>query len=68
MAIGSVVQRGSTIYIYDEKGRSLTAVSAGGKPPDGLVGYTSTTVSVRRGSTIYMYNEKGMSVGTVFAR
>ena len=59
MAIGSAVQRGSLVYVYDEKGRRLTSLLAGQVLKDGLQGYTSSTVSVRRGSLIYTYDERG---------
>jgi len=68
MAIGNAVQRGSVIYIYDEKGRQLTAVSSGNGPNDGLRGYTSSTVNVQRGSMIYTYDEKGRQIGVTSAR
>lgn len=68
MAIGSAVQRGSSVYIYDEKGRQLGVVSAGSGPNDGLTGYTSSTASVRRGSLIYIYDEKGRQKGTAPAK
>lgn len=68
MAIGNAVQRGSTVYIYDEKGRQTGTVSAGNRPEEGLKGYTSSTVNVRRGNTIYSYNEKGHQVSTTPAR
>lgn len=68
MTIGTAVQKGSTVYIYDERGRQISAVSAGGKPPDGLTGYTGSSVSVRKGSTIYTYDEKGRQIGAVSAR
>lgn len=54
MAIGSAVQKGKTIYVYNEKGHVMF-----GKPGDKLVGYTATTVSIQRGNTVYVYNEKG---------
>jgi hypothetical protein len=63
MAIANAIQKGSYIYIYDEKGRQLAYVSAG----DGLHGFTSGSVSVRRGSYIYMYDEKGRQTGYVSA-
>jgi hypothetical protein len=68
MPIGTAVRRGSFVYVYDEKGRQLTAIAAGNQPEDGLTGYTSTTVSVRRGSFIYTYDEKGRQVSTTPAR
>lgn len=68
MAIGNAVERGMTIYIYDERGRQVACVPSGNGPNDGLKGYTSGTVNVRRGSTIYSYNEKGQQVACVPAR
>lgn len=68
MAIGSAVQRGSIVIVYDEKGRQLFTLSAGLESKNGLVGYTSGNVSIRRGSVIYTYNERGQQVSTVFAQ
>ncbi len=48
MAIANVVQRGSFIYVYDDKGKQLCSISAGHGPNDGLKGYTSSTVNVER--------------------
>lgn len=59
MPIGNSVERGSVVYVYDEKGRQIFTVPRGNQPADGLKGYTSTTVNVRRGSVIYTHNEKG---------
>jgi hypothetical protein len=67
MAIGSVIQRGSTAYIYDEKGRqvaNLSVITAS----DSLQGYTSTTVNIKRGSSIYTYDEKGRQLSVKSAR
>lgn len=64
MAIGNAVQKGSTVFIYDEKGRQIGVVSA----YDGLHGFTSTTVSIRRASSIVMYDEKGRQTGITSAR
>jgi len=68
MAIGSAVQKGSSVYIYDEKGRQLGVVSAGSGANDGLKGYTGSTASVRRGNSIYIYDEKGRQKGVTSAR
>ena len=65
MAIGSAVQKGSTVYVYDEKGRQLAMVPAG---DGGLQGYTGSTFSVKRGSTIYTYGERGRQVSMISAR
>jgi isopentenyldiphosphate isomerase len=59
MAIGSVIQRGRTIYVYDERGRVLFTRDAGSGPEDGLKGYTSDTVTIRRGHTLYVLDERG---------
>ena len=69
MAIGNAAQKGSFVYVYDEKGRQIAAVGAGnvGKG-DGLTGYTSSTVNVKKGAFIYTYNEKGHQVSAVAAR
>lgn len=64
MAIGSAVQRGSFVVIYDEKGRQIASVPAG----EGLQGYTGSTVSVRRGSFIINYDERGRQVSSIPAR
>ncbi len=53
MPIGSAVQKGSTVYVYDERGRTLFTKSGGTKPTDGLQGFTGLTVSIRIGSTMY---------------
>jgi hypothetical protein len=68
MAIGNAVQRGSIVYIYDEKGRQTAAVSAGSGRGDGLKGYTNSTVNVQRGSIIYSHDEKGRQIAAVVAR
>lgn len=62
MAIGNVVQRGSTVYVYDEKGRQLIALLAGAGPRDGLKGYTGTTVNIRSGVMMYTFNERGQPI------
>jgi hypothetical protein len=68
MAIGNAVQRGSTVYVYDEKNQQIFTQSAGSGPDDGLKGYTSSRVNIRRGSAIYSYDQKGQQVGTTSAR
>jgi hypothetical protein len=68
MAIGNAVQRGSMVYIYDEKGRQTGSVSAGTGPDHGLHGYTGSSVSVRRGSMIYVYDERGRQISSASAR
>jgi hypothetical protein len=67
MAIGTAVQSGKTISIYDEKGRRLTNLSVGSGPKDGLQGFTSATVSVRFGTVISIYDERGRRLSLVSA-
>jgi hypothetical protein len=68
MAIGTAVQRGSAVYIYDENRRLVATVPAGHGPADGLVGFTGSTVSIRRGASIHLYDERGRQTGTVPGR
>ena len=66
--IASAVERGSYIYVYNDKGNQICAISGGGSgPKDGLQGYTGSTVSVRRGSYIYVYNAKGNQISAISA-
>ena len=62
MAIGSAIERGSLIQVFDERGRTLFSKARGAGPEDGLLGFTSSTVTVRFGSVIHTYDEKGMTI------
>lgn len=53
MAISVAVQKGNSVYVYDESNRTLFIKSGE------LHGYTSTTVSVRRGKSVYTFDERG---------
>ena len=68
MAIGSAVQRGSQVYVHDEKGRRLAMLYAGSDPQDGLKGYTGAAVSIRRGAHVYTYDERGRQLLMTLAR
>jgi hypothetical protein len=59
MAIGSVIEHGSYLYVYDEHGRSLFSKARGNGAKDGLLGYTSGTVTMRYGSLVYTYGLRG---------
>lgn len=65
MAIGSAIQRGTTVYVQDEKGRRLATIDCGAGPNDGLKGFTGSTVCVQRGTTLHVYNENGYPISTV---
>lgn len=61
MAITLAVVKGSFVYVYDGNKQLYTlAISKN----DELVGYTSSTVSVKRGSFIHTYDEKGRQISS----
>lgn len=60
--IGSAVQRGGFIYVYDEKGRQTATISG-----DSLQGYSGNSVSVRRGGFVFIFDEHGRQTGCVSA-
>ena len=68
MPISVAIQRGSVVYVYDEKNRQIFNVPGGTGPKDGLTGFTGSTVSVKRGSVIYVYDEKGRQQATLRAQ
>lgn len=51
------------IYIFDENGNRKGRISV--SADDDLVGFTSTTVSVRHGGWIYIYDEDGHQTGRI---
>jgi hypothetical protein len=61
MAIGSAIERGLPIVVFDEHGMSLFSKARGSAPNDGLLGFTGSTVTARYGSVIYTYDERGMT-------
>ena len=67
MPIANAVQRGSLVYVYNEKNNQIFTQPAGNGPNDGLKGYTGSSINIKRGSTIYTYNEKGQQTGTTSA-
>ena len=62
MAISSVVQRGSTAYVYNEKNQTSCTISIGSNK---LCGFSSTFVCIQRGATLYVYDEKGHTISTI---
>ncbi len=60
--IANAVQRGGSIYLYDETGQDLpvSISTRGGR----LVGFTPSTVSIQNGTLIYTYDKWGNAVGT----
>lgn len=66
MAIGSAVQKGRFVYVYDDRGRQLVSIAV--QSANALQGYTSNTVSIRKGNFIYVYDEKGHQKSSIFAK
>lgn len=63
MPIATAIQKGTTIYVYDEKNHQLFTRSVSSSDR-GLLGYTSTTVSIQKGSIVYTYDQKGRQMYT----
>lgn len=63
MAITSAIERGNSVYVYDENGlqRAVISLWDNGK----LQGYTATRISVRCGSMVYVYDETGLLVNNI---
>ena len=64
MAIGSAIERGSVILVYDQRGQMLFSKANGSGAHDGLLGFTGSTVTVRSGSVITTYGEYGQIIYT----
>ena len=59
MAIGSAIERGSQVFVYDERGHMLFSKPKGSASHDGLLGFTPSTVTVRTGSVAITYGPAG---------
>lgn len=60
--IANAVQRGGSIYLYDETGQDLpVSIATGG---GALIGFTASTVSIKKGNLIFTYDKWGNAVGT----
>ena len=62
MAIATAFVSGGAILVYDEKGRQLCWIH----PHNGLLGYTSSTVSVLSGSNVRVYDEHANFLFSVY--
>ncbi len=58
--IGTVIKRDSTIYIYSEAG-SILCTKTGGE----VIGYTSSSFSIKKGNSIYIFDSKGSILSTI---
>lgn len=63
MTITSVVQRGSTAYVYNEKKMTNCTIFIGSNGK--LCGFSSNYVCIQRSSTLYIYDEKGHQLATI---
>jgi hypothetical protein len=62
MPIATAVQRGAYVHVYDERGVEICSIPSN----NGLVGYTSTTVTVKgNGGYNLIYNDKGQQISQV---
>ncbi len=66
MAIGHAEVRGANVHVFDENGRQLYMKSLTNK--GSLVGFTSTTVSIKIGPNTNLYDEKGRLIKTIFGK
>ena len=64
MAIGSAIERGPVILVHDQSGQMLFSKATGSGPHDGLVGFTSSAVTVRTGLSVTTYGEYGQILYT----
>ncbi|WP_104759934.1 hypothetical protein [Helicobacter bizzozeronii] len=56
MAIASAVQKGTRVYVYDEKNHMMFYKDVG---KDGkLIGYTANCLTLKIGQNIYTFDEK----------
>lgn len=57
--IGSAIERGWLIVVFDQHGQTLFSKVKGEGVKDGLIGFTGSTVTARFGSSIFTYDEHG---------
>jgi hypothetical protein len=60
--IGSAIERGSLVFVYDERGLMLYSKPKGSGPQDGLLGFTGSSVTIRSGSTATTYGPTGQMI------
>jgi hypothetical protein len=68
MAIGSVRQQGTSLYIFDERGAQLGMLfNVLSRPKDRLMGYTSSVITVKTGNSIVTYDQHGHPLSNNFS-
>ncbi len=56
MAIGNAIQKGSTVYVYNEKNMQIFSQTGT------LLGYTNNTINIQRGNAVYTYDANGRQI------
>lgn len=64
--IVNAIERGKTVAVMNETGRQILSLSTGFESKDGLLGFTSKTVSIRRGKAVFVYDESGRIINTTY--
>ncbi|MDO2409212.1 hypothetical protein [Campylobacter magnus] len=62
MAISTAIQKGSRVYVYNEKNSKIFDKKGE------LYGFTSITCFGKKSYTVYVYNEKGSQISYHTAR
>ena len=62
--IGSVIEEGSYVRAYDERGNQLCSKYIGSN--DRLMGYTGTSFSIKEGSYVRVYDERGNQLSSKY--
>jgi hypothetical protein len=52
------IQQGSIVTSFNAIGMTLASFSSSSRPNEGLVGFTSNTVTIRNKNVITVYNER----------
>jgi tRNA A58 N-methylase Trm61 len=57
--IASALWRTGTVYTYDKNGRTIATARG-----DSLLGYTSSSFTVKRGDTAYVFDTNGRTISS----
>lgn len=67
MAIEVAIQKGNFVHVYGNGNRELFSKLINPSDGDALMGFTSTTVSIKQGIFIRVYDETGREISSHFA-
>lgn len=62
MAISTAIQKGTSVYVYNEKKQTSATISLSGGT---LAGFSANFVCIQRNTSAYVYNEKGHQIGCI---